>query len=901
MAMKTYMDYKYDVKNNEVIILKYTGDSEEVTIPSTIEGLPVRKIGCSLIGDTGFCNSDTLKSVIIPEGVRKITIFSFWNSKSLERVSIPASVTEINGTAFSRSRSLTTISVDENNPNYTDMDGVLFNKDKAMLLCFPCGKSYETGGDIPEGKMRIRSYIVPDGVKSIGSMAFEGCFLSSITLPDSVTEIGCDAFADCCFLKEIALPAGIIEISSGAFQNCKALADISIPDGVTTIGEEAFAGCAALTDISIPASVTKIRRDAFKGCFALTSISIPAGVTKIEGGTFEGCTALTSINLPTSVTKIAVSAFDGCLALERINVDADNPVYASVDGVLFQKDTNERIYTPHALRVKNPSKVTSIDDLAGMTDRDIVSQMGEELWCRHTFYNSRKEWEDALCGRLGSDYPRDPEEIGIHALCRDERVIALEFHGKCIEYIPESIGRLFALEGLYIDLTKINTLPVSIENLSMLKTLEFSGCKELEQLPEAIGALTALEALHVYYSALREFPESLGNCTKLKSLTCFYGDLEKLPESIGNLTALEHLDISYTGVTELPESFGSLTKLKYLGLPASVEVPRLLIKQMKVQGKIDRKGGTPGVLMEVPCYSRESIEALLQGDFPEHTAVVSFRDTGMAPVDYSAKTDRVFHVELDDMNFGENSKGYAPSGDMSKIILPDEKFPQLGELAKFIRAALDEDLNFICQCEAGVGRSTGCAAAIRDYRFADCTLRREEGPNAHVYNRILSALKNDPCMPNFAAFRAKCQTAKNFVCHVFLSDHTLELIINDLDRLNAIDIERVLYFVGTWHWQSSDGERVRFEGLDTESTPAFTSRRCGGDFKAYFELGIKILDKLLGIGIDVKTVEALIPQLYEWYDTNEALKSNAKDYQVFKTTWQKKIDRWLASVESKAL
>ena len=145
MIIKAYEDFKYEIVNNqEVSIVKYTGNAEELTIPDSIDGMPVTEINASLIGNTGICNSLELKKVIIPEGVKSITNFSFSGSKSLESVAIPASVTVIgcllteigcsvilgSQSVFSRSQSLLSIIVNENNPKYADVDGVLFNKDK---------------------------------------------------------------------------------------------------------------------------------------------------------------------------------------------------------------------------------------------------------------------------------------------------------------------------------------------------------------------------------------------------------------------------------------------------------------------------------------------------------------------------------------------------------------------------------------------------------------------------------------------------------------------------------------------------------------------------------------------------------------------------------------------------
>ena len=77
------------------------------------------------------------------------------------------------------------------------------------------------------------------------------------------------------------------------------------------------------------------------------------------------------------------------------------------------------------------------------------------------------------------------------------------------------------------------------------------------------------------------------------------------------------------------------------------------------------------------------------------------------------------------------------------------------------------------------------------------TLGDEVYPNVHVYNRIFNTLSEEPCLPNFARFRKECKSTGYFACQVYLRENTLMQIINDIDKLNAIDIEKVLYFIGT--------------------------------------------------------------------------------------------------------
>ena len=152
------------------------------------------------------------------------------------------------------------VNVEEGNNNYLSEDGILFNKDKTTLLCYPAGKTEA-------------SYIVPAYITSIGKRAFYGCeSLRSIDLPEGVTSIGASAFDYCKSLTYIDLPEGVTSIDASVFDYCTSLTDIVLPESVTSIGSSAFYYCEHLTSISIPVSVTSIGHSAFYGCSALSDV-----------------------------------------------------------------------------------------------------------------------------------------------------------------------------------------------------------------------------------------------------------------------------------------------------------------------------------------------------------------------------------------------------------------------------------------------------------------------------------------------------------------------------------------------------------------------------------------------------------------------------------------------------
>ncbi len=272
------------------------------------------KEGTTFIADYAFDYCDNLTSIILPEGVTSIGSSAFSGCSSLTSITLPKGVTSIGYSAFEDCSSLTSIIVHKDNKYYSnDECGVLFNKDKTMLIQYPIGNERT-------------SYIIPEGVTSIGDHAFSYCDnLISISIPESVTLIDHFAFGECNSLTSISIPKSVTYIEFFAFAGCNSLASIIVhkdnkyyssdeygvlfnKDKTTLIqypiGNER-------TSYIIPKGVINIKSMSFLCCYNLTSISIPKGVTHIADGTFEYCKSLTSITIPEGVTSIG-TAFDDC-------------------------------------------------------------------------------------------------------------------------------------------------------------------------------------------------------------------------------------------------------------------------------------------------------------------------------------------------------------------------------------------------------------------------------------------------------------------------------------------------------------------------------------------------------------------------------------------------------------
>ncbi len=279
-----------------------------------------------------FISRNSIKQVLIEDGVQNIGSYAFYDCTGLTSVTIPDSVTSIGGAAFYNCTSLTSITVKEGNPKYSsDEYGVLFNKDKTLLIQYPIGNTRT-------------SYTIPDSVTSIGNRAFWGCTgLTSATIPDSVTSIDSYAFSDCTGLTSITIPNSVTSIGDYAFLGCTSLTSITVKEGNPKYSSDEYGVLFnkdktmliqypignTRTSYTIPDSVTSIGERAFYSCTGLTSVTIPDSVTSIGGSAFRYCTGLTSVTIGNSVTGIDRYAFYNCYGLKELTMPCSAKIYNS--------------------------------------------------------------------------------------------------------------------------------------------------------------------------------------------------------------------------------------------------------------------------------------------------------------------------------------------------------------------------------------------------------------------------------------------------------------------------------------------------------------------------------------------------------------------------------------------
>lgn len=190
----------------------------------------------------------------------------------------------------------------------------------------------------------ITSVTVPEGVTDIGKYCFRGCIgLSSVTLPSTLKNICEGAFYECNSLKEIEIPDGVTKIGSYAFYNCwhiksaklssslkvigncafsgcSMLESVEFKDNLESVGSMAFYGCTALKEVDLPSSLISLGTGAFINCTAMKSVSLGDGLTDLQSETFRGCKSLESVYLGKKLESVGNSAFEDCLSLKSVSL-----------------------------------------------------------------------------------------------------------------------------------------------------------------------------------------------------------------------------------------------------------------------------------------------------------------------------------------------------------------------------------------------------------------------------------------------------------------------------------------------------------------------------------------------------------------------------------------------------
>ncbi len=312
--------------------------------------------------------------IALEEGIESVPAYTFYGAE-ITRLNLPESLQAIGQFAFSGCASLTDVTIPNSVTSIGEKAFMGCNRLEKITLPF-VGNGYDEthfGYIFGASDSSENAKFVPVSLKEVvlagGTLVAEEAFmnctsLTSITIPETVTEIGHSAFSGCESLTEITIPNGMTSIGEKAFMGCSGLEKFSLPvvgngsdatyfgyifgasdssenaeyvpaslkevvlTGGTLVAEEAFMNCTSLTSITIPKTVTKIdggyMSGAFMGCSSLTSVTFArdSQLTTIGWYAFYGCSSLSNISIPETVTKIGDDAFYNCSSLSNISIPA---------------------------------------------------------------------------------------------------------------------------------------------------------------------------------------------------------------------------------------------------------------------------------------------------------------------------------------------------------------------------------------------------------------------------------------------------------------------------------------------------------------------------------------------------------------------------------------------------
>ncbi len=287
--------YGVKVKETEAAVL------EEIAIPSAYEGKPVTELS-----DEAFKDCKNLKTVTIPDSVKRVGVNAFVGCNALKSMTLPFLGADID------------------------------SEKKAFLgYLFGGERGSENGNVVPADLNEV----VVTGGTVIGNAAFRNCdHLTSITISDSVTKIGAHAMEGCRRLERVVLPFigseengktgtffgylfGADSLAYNKDYVPKSLKRVEFMRG-NTIAEKAFIDCSNIEYIKIPSSVEIIEESAFSRCRGLITVEFEkdSQLKEIGEAAFQACSSLVNIEIPFGVTTLGMSAFDQCRALEFIEI-----------------------------------------------------------------------------------------------------------------------------------------------------------------------------------------------------------------------------------------------------------------------------------------------------------------------------------------------------------------------------------------------------------------------------------------------------------------------------------------------------------------------------------------------------------------------------------------------------
>jgi len=584
----------------------------EVVMADTVTELGIRSFsGCTklqhislsanlvTLNASAFAECSSLRRIELPETLQTLGELAFGACYSLTELRIPASVTTISGDLFYNSNSLTGIYVDAGNPNYTSVDGVLFNQDMTQLLRAPCALS--------------GSYTVPETVKTIAPYAFFPCSgLSEVHLPESLERIGNSAFEGCNCITDVYYagsettwsrvtvgennltlkvatfhygreadlgtgtcgdnitwvldPEGVMTLSGSGdmYDYCSdpwsnpwvelkdRITSLVVEESITGIGSGAFDSCQRLSSVQLPASLTGISDRAFYNCDGLYEINLPAGVETLGESAFESCEQLSYVTGASNVSVIRTRAFANCTNLWNYSFESG---LTYIGDEAFMNTGLSAVILPETLQAAG-DRVFAGSNLTEATVMD-----GQLTRLGNGFFQN---CPDLMAVNLGSSVTELGDDV-FNGCCSLRSVMMSD----SLTVIGVRAFRdCTALTGIY--------LPAGVKEI---REETFFGCNSLTAVNldngvESIGSYAfygaAIEDLSAGNILKTIGNGAFGNCQNLKGVSGMDSVTEIGSNAFENCASLQSFTVP-AGVTQIrSNTFAGCGKLSYVELGKNV-------------------------------------------------------------------------------------------------------------------------------------------------------------------------------------------------------------------------------------------------------------------------------------------------------------------------------------------
>lgn len=378
-------EWEYTIKNNGSIkILKYIGNEEVVKIPSMIDGICVTAIGVNVFNDK------VLRTLYLPESVEYIEKYFFKYTNVSEKIVVA-----------------------ERNLVYSSNSGIVYEKDKSVLLYCPKSRSQV---EVPKTVIKIadfafykcellESVTLHDYIQLIGECAFyKNSKLTKIEMPENIEIISDGCFSDCSALEKITIPGNVYKIGNYAFEHCVNLKSITLSEKLEYIGDYAFHGCQTLDEIALPLSLKSIGIAAFLDCYKIKEMIIPPNCSTISSNAFYFCASAVVYYPCNSNYFIGRSAKVTCSKEKFIKLFPDEELAKKEkkdDVKWLNKNPNARIQMGYTMEqnlaaiteVYNPNNVSNLFDKKELLGKKVFISF-EEIDKRNAEYEKRSKTSD---------------------------------------------------------------------------------------------------------------------------------------------------------------------------------------------------------------------------------------------------------------------------------------------------------------------------------------------------------------------------------------------------------------------------------------------------------------------------------------------------------------------------